>query len=60
MEGTSSGLQLRQSLLITNFVRSQDEMIERIDSLDAEKVNSAIELTFQSPAMALVQNSEKA
>jgi predicted Zn-dependent peptidase len=61
MEGTSSRMHsYGQSLLITNFVRSQDEMIERIDSLDAEKVNSAIELTFQSPAMALVQNSEKA
>ncbi len=57
LESTSSRMHsFGQSLLLINKIRTLDEMIEKIDSVDSDKVGSIIELVFGSPSFALVQN----
>lgn len=57
LESTSSRMHsFGQSLLLINKIRTLDEIIERIDSVDAEKVLKVIDLVFNSPSIAIVQN----
>jgi predicted Zn-dependent peptidase len=45
-----------QSLLLTDKIRTLDEMIKKIDGVNTEAINRAIALVFQNPAVAIVQN----
>ncbi len=57
LESTSSRMHsFGQSLLLINKIRTLDEMIERIDGIDAEKVRDVIDLVFNTPSIALVEN----
>ncbi|MCK9479211.1 MAG: insulinase family protein [Firmicutes bacterium] len=58
LESTSSRMHsYGQSLLLTNSIRTSDEMIKRIDAVDAEKIHAVIESTFNEPSVAMVKNS---
>lgn len=60
LESTSSRMHsYGQSLLLINKIRSLDEIIDKIDGVNSEKVNKVIDLVFNSPSIAIVQNKTK-
>ena len=63
LESTSSRMHtFGQSLLLINKIRTLDEMIEKIDSVDLDKINSVIDLVFADnnpPAIAIVQKNQQ-
>ncbi|OQB14214.1 MAG: Protease 3 precursor [Firmicutes bacterium ADurb.Bin193] len=58
LESTSSRMNsFGQSLLFTNRIKTIDEVIENINSVNRDKINSAIEMVFNSPSIAIVQSN---
>lgn len=63
LESTSSRMHTYgQSLLLTDKIRTLDEIIEKIDNVDLNKINSVIEMVFADdnpPAIAIVQRKQE-
>lgn len=58
LESTSSRMNsYGQSLLLIDKIRTIDEMIEKIDSVNVDNVKQVIDLVFTQPAIAIVQKA---
>ena len=58
LESTSSRMNsYGQSLLLIDKIRTIDEMIEKIDSVNVSNVKQVIDLVFTQPATAIVQKT---
>jgi len=58
LESTSSRMNsYGQSLLLIDKIRTIDEMIEKIDSVNVDNVKQVIDLVFTQPAISIVQKA---